>query len=280
MTTITLLTPVSIAATGVGPDVDVSRLAGEARISLVSLNTAGTNPTLACKLQSSPGIVPAGAGQRVAGATDNKLRAGATTNVKLGVEFTQSGARSVKRIALQLKNPGTITAGKILTLTLNADNSSAPGTVLGTAATVLCSDVPAAYGWVTFTFATPVDLADATLYHIVLAGDYDVHADNCIFWRSLTAASGGTVETFDNTNWAAVTTTQKFEYSVDHYVFTDVTGGGFTTITVAGTAAAQTLSLHAPNLPQIMRAHYTVGGTNSPAFATALVVNAPRVQEQ
>jgi hypothetical protein len=280
MTTITLLTPASITASGVGPDVDVSRLTGEARVSLVTLNTAGTSPTLACKLQGAPALVSAEAGQRTAGATDNKLRAGATTTVKLAAKFTQSGARSVKKIALQLKNPGTITAGKILTLTLNADSTGAPGAVIGTAATVLCSAVAAAYGWVVFTFANPVDLVDETVYHVVLAGDYDASATNCIYWRSLTVASGGTVETFDNTNWAAVTGTEKFEYSVDQYAFADIAGGGFTTVSVAGTASVQTKSLHARNLPAVMRVHSTIGGTSNPAFATAVILNSARVQEQ
>lgn len=282
MTTLTLLTPVSVTATGGGSDLDVSRLSGPVRVTLASLNTAGTAPTLATKLQSSEGIAR-GAEQQTAGATDNKLNSGATTNVNLGLAFTQSGTRSVKRIALRLKNPGTITAGKILTLTIQSDTAAAPsGTVLanGTAATVLCSAVPVAYGWVVFTFAKPVDLVDATAYHFVLSCDYTADATNCIYWRSLTVASGGTVETFDATNWAAVTATQSFEFYSDVYAFTDLTGGGFTTLSTAGNSTVQTLEFYGPNLPQIMRAHFTIGGTSNPAFATSAVVNSARVQEQ
>jgi hypothetical protein len=280
MTTITLLSPVSVTATGRGPDVDVSRLHGTARAVFASLNTAGTNPELTCKLQAS--AAPAvGLSQTMAGTTENKLRSGATTNVKIGSKFTQSGARSIKRVFLRLKAAGEITAGKKLTLTIETDSTGSPsGTVIGTAGTVLCSAVPTDFGWVPFEFATPVDVADNTVYHAILAGDYDASAINCVIWRSATVASGGTIETNDGTNWAAVTATQKNEIYAEQYTFADVTGGGFTKQETAGSASVQSRDLWAPDLPQYASVYSTIGGTDNPAFTASVVLVAQRVQEQ
>lgn len=270
----------SVSATGGQEDVDASSLVGNCKLIFSSLNTAGSSPLHDRKLQGSTGL-SRGLEQSTAGATDNKLNSGATTNVKLALKFTQSGVRNVKRVALQLKNPGTITAGKKLTLTIQTNNSGAPsGTVVqnGTAGTVLCSAVTAAYGWVVFTFAKPVDLADATIYHLVLSCDYTASGTNCIYWRSLTVVSGGTVETFDNTNWAAVTTTEAFEAYVDQYNFADVSGATQTqasdTVTVG-----ESKTFWADDLPPVLRLYDTIGGTGGPAFtATCHLVAARSAQ--
>lgn len=273
MTTSILLTPVSVLATGGGPALDISQFQGNIRVHLTALNTAGTNPTLACKVQHADATAR-GLEQATAGTTDNKLNSAATTNVNLGLAFTQSGAAQISTVALRLKNPGTITAGKKLTLAIKSDTAGSPGaTTLGTAATVLCSTIAATYDWVVFTFANPVDLADATVYHLVLSSDYTAHTTNCIYWRSLTAVSGGTVETFDNTNWAAVTATEKFEVYVNQLGFTDVTGGGFVALATAGTASVQTIELNSDNLKQFIRLYNTIGGTSSPAWTTGAFVS-------
>lgn len=281
-TTLTLLTPVSITATGGGQDVDVSRLAGQARITLATLNTAGTNPTLACKLQGSAAATR-GLDYQVTSTTNTKLRSGASTNTKLSLKFTQSGTASVKRVALRLKYNGTITAGKLLTLTINSDSSGSPSaTVLGTAGTVdINTYVPTSNGWVVFTFTNPVDLTDATVYHLVLAGDYTADTTNNVTWASTTVGSGGTLETStDGSTWAAVTTTEKFLAYVDQYSFADISGGGFTTVSTAGGSSVQTLELPAIELLPVMRLYSTIGGTSNPAFATTAIVNSRRAFEQ
>lgn len=282
MTTRTLLTPASITVTAGGSDLDVSGLQGPVCVTVTARNTAGTNPTLATKLQSSTGLAR-GYDKTTAGATDSELREGATTNVKMAATFTQSGARSIKKVALMLKKGGTITAGKKLTLTIETNNAGAPsGTPVanGTSATVdIDTEVSTSYALVTFTFASPVDVADATIYHFVLAGDYTASADNNVLWRSATVASGGNMQKFDNTNWAA-TATQDFEICAEQYTFADITSGGFTTLSTALNTTVQTLEFYAGNIPQFMRLHSTVGGTGSPAFAAAATVTAARVQEQ
>jgi len=258
----------SLAATGGGIDVDISAQIKRGRFVFNSLNTAGTAPTHARKLQGSQ--APArGLEQSTVGVTDNKLNSGATTNVKLGLAFTQSGARQIKRVALRLKNPGTITSGKKLTLTINTNSAGSPSaTVLGTADTVLCSTIGTAYSWVVFNFAKPVDLADATLYHLVLACDYTADATNCIYWRSLTVASSGTVETYNATSWAAVTATEGFEVYVDQYNFADISGatqtGASDTVTVD-----ESIEVDVDQLPPFVRVYDTIGGSSNPAFVAS-----------
>lgn len=282
-TTLTLLTPVSITATGGGQDVDVSRLAGQARVTLATINTAGTSPTLACKLQGSAAATRGYDYQTTGTNTDNKLRSGASTNIKLSLKFTQSGAAQVKRVALKLKLNGTITAGKVVALAIQSDSAGSPsGTALGTSANVdINTYVGTSNGWVVFTFTNPVDLADATVYHFVLSGDYTAHTSNNVTWQSTTVASGGTLETStDGSSWAAVTSTEKFLAYADQYSFADITGGGFTTVSTAGNTSVQTLELHAPDLLPYMRLYSTIGGTSNPAFTTTAIVNGVRAFEQ
>ena len=267
----TLLTPVSVTATGGGADLDIASLRGKAHITLTSLNTAGTSPTLATKLQESEPLIM-GQVYTTTGTNDIVLRNGTNDNIKLSASFTQSGAHQVKRVGLRLKNNGTITAGKLMTLTIETDTAGDPtGTALGTADTVLCSAVGTTYDWVVFTFAKPVDLADATVYHLVLAGDYTVSSSNNITWRTATVASGGNANVYDSA-YAAVTTNSR-EFYIHEYNFSDVTGGGFTTLSTAGNTTVQTLEFNIDELKPIIRAYFTIGGTSNPAFTTAMTVH-------
>jgi hypothetical protein len=257
----------SVTATGGGPDTDLSTFTKKGFFSYAAINTAGSTPTLTSKLQSSPQL-SRGLEQSTAGATDNKLKTGAATAVNLGCAFTQSGAHSVKRVALMLKKIGTLAAGKKLTLTLQTDSTGSPsGTILGTAGTVdIDSIVGTGYGWVVFTFATPVDLADATVYHLVLSADYTASSTNCVEWRSLTVASGGTFESYD-ASWNAVTTTEACEVYIDQYTFSDVSGFAFSQITAATSMShvQKETNIHAFG-SAVVRLYNTIGGTSSPAY--------------
>jgi hypothetical protein len=279
MTPLTLLTPVSITATGGGLDLDVSRLSGEASVTLAALNTAGTSPTLACKLQSSTGLTRGHEYQTEGTLQWNELRT-ASTNNEISGSWTQSGARSIKRIALYLKKAGTLAAGKKLTLKIETNTAGSPsGTLVqnGTSNTVDI-DTEVSAGWVVFTFAKPVDVSDATVYHFVLSGDYTAHDDNNVLCASNTVASGGNLNLSDDgTTYAGAVATQTVLAYADQYAFSDITGGTFTTLSTAGNTTVQTLNFHARSLPKIMRLYGTVGGTSNPAFATTAIVSALRV---
>lgn len=271
MQTSTLLTPVSVTATGGGSDLDISAFTGRLRFNRTTLNTAGTSPTLADKLQHSDALTR-GLEQSTVGATDNNIKTSSSVNTLVGLKFTQSGAKQVKRVAFQLKKIGTLTAGKKLTLAIQTDSAGAPsGTAAtnGTSNTVdIDTEVGTSYAWVVFTFAKPVDLADATVYHFVLSADYTASGSNAVNVRSLTAASGGTLETKDATTWT-LTTTQKVEVYVDQYDFSDITGGAFTARDTAGTAAIDSLEFNADDLKAIVRLYSTIGGTSNPAWTSA-----------
>lgn len=275
----TLLTPVSIVAAnaGGGQDLDVAAYTGKLRVHLTSLNTAGTNPTLACKLQGSAGWT-VGQSYTTTGTNDIVLRNNTNDNIKLAAKFTQSGAGQVKRVGLKLKKNGTITSGKILTLTLETNNAGDPsGTALGTAVTVQTDSIGTAYDWVVFTFTNPVDVADGTVYWLVLAGDYTVSSSNNITWRTATVASGGNANVFDSA-WAAVSTNSA-EFYLHQYVFSDITGGAFTSLSTAGTASVQSLEFNADSLPPVIRLYSTLGGTSSPAWTTAALVSGVLVNQ-
>jgi hypothetical protein len=285
-TAITVLTPVSIVAAtaGGGQDAATSRLVGPARFTLTSLNTAGTNPTLAMKLQGSEAATR-GLEYTTLGTTATELREGGSTNTELALSFTQSGARQIKRVALWLDKQGTLAAGKILTLKIETNNAGNPSGTLVTNATSNNVDIDTAVsttaGWVVFTFSRPIDLVDATVYHFVLSGDYTASATNNVRLYSKTVASGGTFNpSTDGTTFAGVTTTEAVMVYVDQYNFSDITGGGFTSLATAGTAAVQTIELNGVTLPPFVRAFATLGGTSSPAWTTAVVCNARRAFEQ
>jgi hypothetical protein len=285
MTTRTLVTPVSILATAGSSDLDVSGLHGPVRVILTSLNTAGTSPTLASKLQTSVAPVRGYTYTTEGTLVDNELREGASTNIELAAKFTQAATGQVKHVWLKLKKGGTITAGKLLTLKIETDTTGDPsGTAVanGTSATVdIDTEVSTTAAWVRFTFAKPVDLVAESVYHLVLSGDYSASGSNNVMWQSNTVASGGTFNTStDGTTFAGVTATQSLLAQVEQYAFADLTGGGFTTLSTAGNTTVQTLEFQAQNLPQFMRVHFTIGGTSNPAFATAATVTAARTQEQ
>lgn len=257
--------PVSaVTATGGSQELDVTGYAGFSEVTFQSLNTAGTNPTLACKVQGSSAAV-LGTASITAGATDNKLRAGATTTVKLSAKWTQSGAASIKTATLTLLKLGTITTGGTVTLDVYTDNAGVPSsTSIGTSVAVQTDAIAAAYAPVTFTFTAPVDVADATVYHFVLSGSYSVSASNCIEWRSLTVGSGGTQSTFDNTNWSAVTTQTPEVYAMQ-YAFSDISGATYTGATT-GASALGRVKVYAASVPSFIRFYYTIGGTSNPAY--------------
>lgn len=264
----TILPPASYTTTGGGADIDLKNVESIGKFVYTGLNTAGTNPTLDVKLQSSVAVVT-GSSYTTEGATDNKLRDGANSNIKLSAQFTQSGARQIKYVYLQLKKFGTVASGN-LTLTIETDSTGDPsGTALGTA-TISTDTVASTYGWAKFTFTNPVDVANTTVYHVVLAGAYTESSSNCIGWRSKTVASGGNFEFYDSA-WSA-TATESLEYYAEEYNFSDITGGAFTQHATASSQTAEAINVDLNIQNRYVRAYRTIGGTSNPAFTSAVVL--------
>lgn len=263
-----------ITATGALTDLDVRGLLRSGTFSLHAKSDAGTNPTLDVKLQHA-GVEAVGQSYTTSGTNvDDELREGASTKVQLAAKFTQSGTKSIKYVDLLLKKGGTLTAGKLLTLTINTNSAGVPSaTVVGTANTVdIDTLVSTSYAWVRFTFPTAVDLTDATIYHLVLTGDYTASATNNVMWRSATVASAGNQSTHNGTIWAAVTTQSACFINWD-MTFADVTSGSFTQVTTSTSFQKLHFSLDGL-LNGFVRPYATIGGTATPAFYLAVAVNA------
>jgi hypothetical protein len=242
----------------------------ESQFSLQAVNEAGSTPTLDVKLQE--GDLARGESYLVEGAVDAELREGATTNVKLAASFTKSGAASIKKVTLALKKASGIAAGKKLTVKIEGDSSGPDGTAIATSATVdIDTEVTTSYTWVTFTFATPVDLSDSTVYWVVLEGDYTADADANVMWRTKSGlSSGGNSASHDNTSWTADADASR-EFYTEEIAFTDVTGVAFTQVTDAA-AAFQSLTLSVEALKEYIRPHVTITGTSTPAFFAGVTV--------
>lgn len=256
------------AATGYSADFDLIDYIGKG-LAILDAAAQGSGVTSNIKFQTSPEAVH-GSSYLIAGDTNKALNLSTGGMTKLALQFTQSGARQIKTIALQLKQAGTIAEGKVLTLTIQADNAGAPAaTVIGTAGTVLCSSIDSDYAWVTFTFATPVDLANATVYHIVLTGNYDASDTNYIAWNALTVATGGNGEQYTGAAWQEVATLNLMYYTTQ-YSFADITGAVFDEV---GNAASQQSTVININQGRFIRAKNTVaGGTATGATSVSLVL--------
>jgi hypothetical protein len=182
--------------------------------------------------------------------------------------LTKAGAASLKQIVLMLQHDGTIASGDIW-VSIQADSTGDPsGTALATSEVVAASGISDSYEGVTFTFATPLDLADETDYWIVLEGDYTASATNQIQWRAATLEEGGNASIFDS-GWSA-DTTLSFEYSTRQLVFSDVTGGAFTA--VGNAASMQQKSVNLDAVGAFLRVVDTVAGGSATGAAGVLLI--------
>lgn len=264
----TVLTPLAIADANEGgqADVDLSDLKGTVGFIMTAKSTAGSSPTAAIKLQSSP--PPAVGFSVLTGTTAGvALRTAAATAIKLAASFTtpnNSVTPSVKSVMLPLKKGESLASGT-LTLTIEADSSGPTGTALQTA-TFDLSTLTTAFTGATFTFTTPATLAANTKYWIVLAGDYTEHVANNVTWRTTTVASGGNASVFGS-SWSA-SATNNLNHETYQLVFSDVSGGGFTSVTTVGSIQEVTVPIQ--NLGAHFRAFATIGGTSTPSFIVGI----------
>lgn len=268
-----LVAPQLLAATKISDPFDmISEDCDEAMIVAHTGAKNGT-PSFALKVQDSAALARQAASTYPAGgATVLELRKGTNDNIKIAASFTNAGvARSVKKVGLCLKQDGTIAAGKKLTVGIYADSTGDPGSIVGAAAgTVLVSDVPVEFGIVEFTFATPVELAADTLYHIVLEGDYDVSSTNYVAWRSLTGASGGNENIYDSA-WGGNVATETLEFYIEGYAFADVSGKTMTAMVAAD--VVHRLALKSTEVRRLVRVVLTLTSTTSLGMAVTAILS-------
>ncbi len=262
----TVLLPVAVADANEGGQTDVSlaSMKGTAAFVLTAMTTAGTTPTAAVKLQSSPEPV-VGASMRTGTTAGVALRSATNTAIKLGASFTTAAGYTpaVKSVMLLLKKHATLTAG---TLTVSfCSDSSGPSTVLASG-TIDASTLTAAFTGRTVTFSKPVQLVAATKYWVQLEGDYTVDATANVTWLTTTVASGGNASIY-GTGWVA-SGTNNLNFETSDLIFTDVTGGGFTTVTTTG--SIQEITVPVSNFGSRFRAHVTITGTDTPSYIIGL----------
>lgn len=264
-----VIDPVSVADANEGPGkvVDIFGKEKDIEFILNARNTAGSSPTLDVKLQHGS-IANAEYYTTNDTEQDVELREGATTNVRIGASFSKSGAAAIYKASLRLKKNGTVSTTN-LTLAIQADSSGPDGTDLATA-TLSTDDIGTSYAYNDFTFETPADLSDSTTYWLVLTSDYTASATNNIAWACNSGlSSGGNQSIHNGTSWSAdVDDSQQFK--LQEVAFAD-TGDAFTQVTDSA-VATETISVDAKKYDRYVRAHTTVTGTSTPAFATSLTM--------
>lgn len=237
-------------------------------------SSAGTGVSLAVKMQESDDAIR-GSKDDSAGAVDNdvKLRSAANTAIKLAAKVTQTGARQIKSVSLRLKRLGTIAAGKVATITLETDSTGNPsGTAVheDAVANVLCTAIGTEYQWVEFAFPRAVDVADTTVFHIVLSGDYTESADNCIVLAVSDVASGGDYNIYDTT-WGTLDDTKKVVGFDLEFNFSDMSGAAFSNVDETADSF-QTKDLVLSDKKPNVRALATITGASASFVCSACAI--------
>lgn len=107
-------------------------------------------------------------------------------------------------VSLYLKKVGA--AAGDLTVEIYSDSGGAPGTLLGTSATVAASALGTALGWTEFVFSSSVSLVSGTAYHMVLRSSGTQSNANYVAWGCDSSAPGyanGAGQTYDGAAWSA-----------------------------------------------------------------------------
>lgn len=98
---------------------------------------------------------------------------------------------------------------------IHADASGSPsGTALATSVKKQAGRLLGAYAFNPFVFVGDqrISLADATVYHIVLKGDFTIDGSNYVIWGRVTAGgySGGTALLYNGSSWSGVGADARF----------------------------------------------------------------------
>jgi hypothetical protein len=173
---------------------------------MVLRNTAGAYASGVMKWDTTTGASFPGTWANGAGTND--MRMTVTTAVifdRLAQGVAVGSTDEFTRVQLYLKRTGTLTGDLTAYLYFN-DGGGNPLTAVATSEVVAASSVGTSYGYVTFSFATPVSVLGDTAPFIAL-GTTDVYsASNYIEWGVDTSSpsyTGGQMLTLSNSSWAA-----------------------------------------------------------------------------
>jgi hypothetical protein len=265
----TILAPISRADATEGGQTPVDVGPTYTRNGLIvatTLNTAGTTPTCAIKIQNS---APLAINHSIISTESSTLadighRLGAADNLRIAAKFAVGAAgATVKKVVIPLKKVGAPTG--TFTLAIYADSAGSPtGSALATFATLDVATLTTSYQDIEFALTATYDLAEGT-YHLVATSDVSASASVYVAWRSITVASGGNLNLYDSAY--AIVGTSNMEYRLHSYTFADVTGATFTTATT--TATVQAIEVRFTNLA-VIRPFITITGTDTPAYTVAI----------
>lgn len=236
-------------------------------------SSAGTGTSLAVKVQESDAVVTGSLNNKSGTEAAVELRKGANDNIKLAAKVTQSGAAQVKSVFLRLKKVGTITSGKTVTVTLETNNAGDPsGTAVhaDATATVETDNISSSWGFIEFTLTRPVHIADTTVFHVVLSGNYTESSSNYVAWATEVVASGGDFNIFDLA-WGGVSATVAAMGYDSQYSFSDVSGGAFTAVDETADSF-QELDIELKALKPKLRVVATVTGSSASFQSGACVI--------
>jgi hypothetical protein len=237
-------------------------------------SSAGSACTLAVVMQESDAPVVGSKELRTATSVVEKKVRTDSTNLKIGCKFTQTGARQINSVSLYLKKTGTLTAGKAIIVTLQTNNSGVPsGTLVSADAidSLLVDSLTTSYAFKKFTFQKPIDVANSSIYHVVVDGNYDLSAANYVSAGAKTVASGGDYNLADSAGWnATVATTQVLAFD-EEFNFSNITGGSFTGVTELA-PSIQTVSTNLAGAKRYVRAKATIVGTSASFQSGASII--------
>ncbi len=145
-----------------------------------------------------------------AGDTWITLRYDTDDQVKLAHKFTTaaSGAAAtatIFKVKFYMKQVGSIAASKYVWATLEGDSSGPDGTAQQTSYKILANSISSTGEYITFEFRQPIALTAATVYYVVLQGDWTLSTTKHLAIYVDTVASGGTLYVYDS-SWANTST--------------------------------------------------------------------------
>ena len=138
--------------------------------------------------------------------------------VKHAIRVRAESSFTTDRIALNLKQLGTAPGNLTIKVCASTTDTNYPDdSTVFASKTIPCSEVPTSFSWVDFTFDTPIDLTELTVYWIVIETDYAQSSPGYIQVNTFFTPSGNW--TFSNgTAWQPYSS---YPYEAYYRIFKD-----------------------------------------------------------
>ncbi len=128
------------------------------------------------------------------------------TVTRLAQKFTTASAGKLTKLDVNLKNDDSATG--VVVISLHADSSGAPGTLLASSS-VSSASITSSYGYASFRFASAPTLTTATVYWIVAY--VQAIGTNSYKWSSTTSATTALTSTDNGSTWSSTSYALNFK---------------------------------------------------------------------